>query len=321
MRLHRDNQSKLLRGEAAARCKYCGTPIEWFDRHDSGRIPLTPELPARRVPDRFRWHVNVGVAYRGTPADSGYCRIPHTAVCPAVEHTGLPPDIDSIVQMLAVRMRSRIEKGEFAPALVEPTEPAAPAAAKVPEVPVRHVLRHHTNLQLAPGAIEEVRCIVTEGPADERCPNMIFDLGEGCWERVDVPYAAGRAGQMVLNSSGGLMWVWSVPEFMHVRRWWKQCCPAHEDVVVADHMGTEWVPFETWRHGEYIVTEQPTGYERPAEEFPIHEGPRELWRCAEPGCFNSSVHARPEGWLCWKCAQARERRTRTHRRWQNPASP
>ncbi|MFD9637231.1 DUF6083 domain-containing protein, partial [Streptomyces violascens] len=60
----------------------------------------------------------MGVAYRGAPADSGYCRIPHTAVCPAVEHTGLPPDIDSIVQMPAVRMRSRIEKGEFAPALV-----------------------------------------------------------------------------------------------------------------------------------------------------------------------------------------------------------
>ncbi|MFD7162361.1 hypothetical protein [Streptomyces violascens] len=69
------------------------------------------------------------------------------------------------------------------------------------------------------------------------------------------------------------------------------------------------------------MTEQPTGYGRPAEEFPIHEGPRELWRCAEPGCFNSGVHARPEGWLCWKRDRARERRTRTHRRRQNPASP
>ncbi|WP_226652260.1 DUF6083 domain-containing protein [Streptomyces hydrogenans] len=65
MHLHRSNQTRLLRRLAADRCKYCDTPIEWFERYDSLRIPLSPEFPAGPVPQRMQWHLAKGVAYPG----------------------------------------------------------------------------------------------------------------------------------------------------------------------------------------------------------------------------------------------------------------
>lgn len=122
MRLHQSNQSRLLRRDGVGPCTFCGNPVEWFDQYNAKRIPLTPEFPARRVPARYRWHLSGGVAYPGTERFSEYCRVPHPAVCPAVEHEALPRQLDEVRRVLAVRMRERIEQGLFTPYVETPSE-------------------------------------------------------------------------------------------------------------------------------------------------------------------------------------------------------
>lgn len=123
MRLHSSNESKLLRATGRDRCKFCGVWVEWFDRYDTRRIPLSPEIPAKPVPVQYQWHVNRGIAYPGAdPRTQTYCRIQHPVVCPALEHPDLPEALESVVSMLRLRMRTAVERGDFVPVLPPRTE-------------------------------------------------------------------------------------------------------------------------------------------------------------------------------------------------------
>ncbi|MFD7921004.1 DUF6083 domain-containing protein [Streptomyces sp. NPDC059740] len=330
MRLHQANASTLLRRTGADHCAYCGTPVEWFDRYDTQRIPLTVEVPSRHVPVRFRWHVDKGIAYPGEDARAGgHCRLPHPTVCPALDHTDLPEELVDVVRRLAVRMRARVARGEFTPQPPpEQQPPAQPAAARSGDAGaaaadrVRHTLHYSTVLLLAPCRIEDVRCVAALEDG-ERCPEPIFAVEEGAWERVDVPYAPGREGQTILSRTGGTMWVWSLRAagFTTVSRWWKQRCTSHDDVAGSpDQCPREWVEFHPLRHSEHIVTDRPQGYDlppAPADDLTVFDGPRERTRCAESGCSNATVAPVPADWRCWQCVRQARRRAAVHRRRQN----
>ncbi|WP_406466383.1 DUF6083 domain-containing protein (plasmid) [Streptomyces sp. NBC_00111] len=322
MHLHRSNQTKILRQAGVSLCKYCGTPVEWFQRYDALRIPLTNEFPSRRVPASLRWHINRGVAYPGTDASNGYCRIPHPAICPAVDHPDLPPTIQDLVRRLAVRMRTAIERGEFEP-FVEPDDPVAaeevesPGPEKVRQV--RHVVGYHSLLRIGPCAIEDLQCIARDEHTEHRCEGRVADLSEGRWERVAIneEQATGRLGQMVLNLTGGSIWVWHLPDFNVSLRWWNQRCHDHFNSPQPDHTENEFVPFHPLRHDAFVLTERPTGYDLNTEDalLVIHDGPGERTKCAGPSCTNTSVLSPEEGWMCWQCEKLLRRRRAVHQRW------
>ncbi|NEC63426.1 DUF6083 domain-containing protein [Streptomyces sp. SID9727] len=320
MYLHRSAKTKVLRKAGASRCKYCNTPIEWFERYDALRIPLTTEFPTRRIPSKMRWHVEHGIAYPGTDASNGYCRIPHPAICPAFDHPDLPPDIHELVRVLAVRMRVAIENGEFIPYV----EPATQEEVENPEPEgtqaVRHVIAYSGMLRIGPCAIEDLQCIGRDGQTGQRCENAVCDLSEGSWEPVsiDEDQVAGRLGQAVLSLTGGIIWAWQVADFNIALRWWKQRCPEHHNSSEPDHVPNEFVPFHPLRHDAYVLTERPTGYDLISETrggVVIHDGPTTRTTCATPSCSNTSLLAYPDTWLCWQCEKRERYRHRVHQRW------
>lgn len=324
MYLHRSAQTKILRKSGAARCKYCNTPVEWFERYDALRIPLTTEFPTRRIPPKMRWHIERGIAYPGTDASNGYCRIPHPAVCPAFDHPDLPPDIQELVQVLAVRMRTAIERGEFTPYV----EPVAQEEAENPEPEktqaVRHVIAYGGTLRIGPCAIEDLQCITRDSQTGQRCENAVCDLSEGRWGSVsiDEEQATGRLGQMVLNLTGGNIWAWQVADFNIAVRWWNQHCHEHHNSPEPDHVPSEFVPFHPLRHDAYILTERPTDYDLTPEtedQVVIHNGPAARTTCATPSCSNTSVLAYPDTWHCWQCEKLERYRQRIHTRWVKPS--
>ncbi|WP_326806484.1 DUF6083 domain-containing protein [Streptomyces sp. NBC_01186] len=317
MRLHQANPSKLLRSSGAGRCRYCGLPVEWYERHDKERVPLMPEVPSNRVPQAYQWHVNQGVAYPGTdPHAPEYCRIPHPAVCPALEHSHLPAELAGLVTELGKRMQSRITRGQFTapPDEEQPRGPESrtPAARDT----ARHVLHCAQTLRLAPGRIEEVRCIaqIDDG---QRCPEPVFAAEEGAWEQIDLPRVPGREGQTLFSLGDGKMWVWSLDNatFATVSRWLNQRCPHHEDeTATSDHTDREWETFHPGRHSAHILTARPDGYEAPAPESEIQPEKRRR-ECAADACRNGADWPVPKGWKCWRCTKADRRRALTERRW------
>ncbi|MFF6859881.1 DUF6083 domain-containing protein [Streptomyces bacillaris] len=323
MYLHRSSQTRTLRESGSSRCKYCNTPVEWYERYDALKIPLTTEFPSRRIPEKMRWHVERGIAYPGTDASSGYCRIPHPAICPAVDHPDLPPDIQDLVRLLAVRMRTAIERGEFTP-YVEPVvqKKAAPAEPETAR-PIRHVIAHNGTLRIGPCAIEDLQCIARNTETGQRCGNPVHDLNEGRWEQVpiDEKQATGRLGQMVLNLTGGTMWAWVLADFRIAVRWWKQRCDEHHHSPQPDHVERELEPFHPLRHDAFVLTERPTGYDLVPDDdgtVVVHYGPPARTTCAGPSCSNTSVLTYPDPWLCWQCEKRERKRRETHRRWVSP---
>ncbi|MCZ0982953.1 DUF6083 domain-containing protein [Streptomyces diastatochromogenes] len=319
--LHRSNQTKLLRRNTTDRCKYCSTPIEWFERYDTLRIPLTPELPTSRIPPRMRWHISKGVAYPGGDPQTEFCRIPHPAICPAVPHPDLPDELQDVVTRLAVRMRGRIERGEFVPCLA-PVEEAAEVSVPEAVGNIRHVISYYGTLMIAPGEVHDLQCIATHAGTGQRCEASVFDLDEGKWEEVDIPHAPGRQGQQILSGAGGRMWVWTINDFDCLRRWWKQRCVDHYRSPQPHHVEFELVKFHALIHGDHILTTRPEGYERTTkgERLVVHDGPAmDVTVCSNVGCRHSAFGKMEEGWLCWSCERTAKRRARVHRRWQHPA--
>lgn len=213
MRVWGSNASQELRANAQAQCVYCGHPMEYFDRFDGGRIPmLTVELPSARLPERYRWHIQGGVAYRG---DGGLdrCRLPHPVVCPTAEHQDDDEDLNDVRRRLGVATRNAINAGLFTPRVqgTDETE-VAEQHIKIEDGAQRHVVRHATSLWLAPTTVDALRCVArAAGTTDERCDTAVLagQPGEGGWEEVDIPTPRGREGQRVL-AAGDTMWVWTV---------------------------------------------------------------------------------------------------------------
>ncbi|MFI1185751.1 DUF6083 domain-containing protein [Streptomyces californicus] len=322
MHLHRSTKTRTLRSAGASRCKYCGTPIEWFERYDALMIPLTNEFPSRRIPATLRWHVEQGIAYPGTDASNSYCRIPHPAICPAVARTEKhPPAIEELVRLLAVRMRTAIEKGEFTPYV----EPVTPEEVESPEPerqhPVRHVIGYGGTLRIGPCAIEDLQCIARDRRTQQRCEAPVCDLSEGRWEKVSIneEQVAGRLGQMVLNLTRGTIWAWNVADFNIAVRWWRQHCHEHHTSPEPDHVKCEIIPFHPLRHHDYILTERPAGETPdPATTVVVHEGPPTRTHCSTPSCSNTSVVEHPESWVCHACEKRERKRQLVHRRWVRP---
>ncbi|MGW9120237.1 DUF6083 domain-containing protein [Streptomyces sp. NPDC055663] len=317
--LHRSNRTKVLRRTATSLCKYCGTPVEWFERHDGLRIPLTCEFPASRIPVRMRWYIDRGVAYPGTDASSGYCRIPHPAICPAVDHPDLPSDLQDVVRRLAVRMRASIESGDFIPFVETVTEEEVESPGPEQVQPTRHVIDCHGSLRIGPCAIEELQCIARDTLTGQRCETGICDFSEGRWELTDInqQQATGRLGQQVLEITGGSIWVWHLTDFNVVRRWWAQRCHEHFNTDDPDHVANEFVPFHPLRHDAHVLTERPTGYDPQSngeKRIFIHDGPEQRTECASPSCSNATILSPQEGWLCWRCEELQRRRQRIHQR-------
>lgn len=323
MWLHRSNASRLLRSKAYDTCAYCSCPVEWFDRYDDRRIPLMPkEFPLALIPPKYRWYVDCGVAYTGTLRGYMYCRLAHTTICPALEHDDLDVELQPLVTRLGVRMQQKIAAGQFIPkplasrdaAEVEEPEPANAA----PAGEVRHTMRYISSLRLAPGRIEDLQCIAATRHG-RRCSNSVYAADEGFWERVDIPHAPGREGELILNTTGGTMWVWTLAplEWQAATRWTKQRCEHHGDSSVPDHGPREWVDFHPVKHGSFIVGEKPQGYpEKESLQVPIHMGPKTTACANTPRCHNSTVTNAPEGWLCYQCEHRTKRRTAVHARWQ-----
>lgn len=321
MYLHRSTKTTTLRSSGVSRCKYCGTPVEWFERYDAAKIPLTNEFPSRRIPPNFRWHIERGIAYPGTDASNAYCRIPHPAICPAIDHSDLPPVIEELVRLLAVRMRTAIDKGEFSPYV----EPVVAEEVESPEPenvePVRHVIAYGGTLRIGPCAIEELQCIARDSQTEKRCEYGVCDLSEGRWEPVpiDEKQAVGRLGQMVLNLTAGTIWAWVLADFNVALRWWKQQCPEHYSNPQPDHVMCELVTFHPLRHDAYILTERPAeDTASPTSAVVVHEGPRARTKCASSSCSNASVLEHPDTWLCWQCEKLERRRRLIHQRWAKP---
>ncbi|MFD9685178.1 DUF6083 domain-containing protein [Kitasatospora sp. NPDC059088] len=326
-RLHSNSPSKTLRTHGNGACGYCGNLVEWFDRHDGGRIPLTPmEFPSPRVPLRYRWSVSGGVARPGAYGRiDQFCRIAHPAICPAVEHDDLDPAIHPLHQALGVRMQKLISEGSFIPRLRDeaPTEDAAQDVE--PDLPAdrpvqRHVLACNNTLRIAPGPIDELQCVALDEETQDRCKRGVFELDEGQWVQVPVPPSRARPKSTVKRP----MWVWEVnplASYLDALRWLRQHCPAHHQSEAPDTAAVELVGFHTDRHARYITLDRPAGFqptEAPADTGP--QGPKTT-TCAGDHCNNTTVV--PEAgadWLCYRCARRARTRVATARRWQQPDS-
>ncbi|MEU5666496.1 DUF6083 domain-containing protein [Streptomyces longwoodensis] len=319
MRVHRSNPSTLLRQDAIARCRYCGEPMEYFDRHDHGRIPMFPkQLPSARFPVQMRWHVLRGIAM---PGDGGEdrCYIPHPAICAAVEHTDSSTGLTHARASMRRRFEARLKDG-FIPALRPSDEQEVAEQHIEPVEGLRHVIAYSSLLYLAPGKIEDLQCVAVAYGTGERCRNGVSQE-EGRWDEVEIPYVAGRAGQDVLWA-GSTMWVYTLhtlyPE--EIRRWMRQRCPHHAPGTSSapDAVPPQWTHFDPWRHSEYILRDRPTHLEPAMPQETLLSGlaaePKRT-ECAVPDCRNGSVSKVPKGWLCYRCAKKQARRAQTHRRW------
>lgn len=254
-----------------------------------------------------------------------YCRLAHTTICPALNHDDLDAELQPLVTRLGVRMQKNIDAGQFAPRPVE-SQAAAEVAEPEPQnaAPAgqeRHTMRYVSSLRLAPGRIEDLQCIATT-QYGRRCSNFIYAADEGFWEHVEIPHAPGREGELILNATGGMMWVWTLAplDFGAGTRWTKQRCEVHADSPAPDYGPREWVNFHPVKHGSFIVGEKPQGYpEKESLQVPIHMGPKTT-ACDTAGCHNSTVMAVPEGWLCWQCVRRTNRRAAVRSRWQGTRS-
>ncbi|MFJ6140549.1 DUF6083 domain-containing protein [Kitasatospora sp. NPDC092286] len=320
-RLHASNPSKTLRVNGGGTCGYCGNQVEWFDRHDGGRIPLTPmEFPSLRVPLRYRWAVSGGVARPGAYGRiDQFCRIAHPAICPAVEHDDLHDAVKPLQQALGVRMQKLIKDGAFIPRLRnEPSTEEAVQDAE-PEQPAhRHVLAYTSILRIAPGPIDELQCVALDDDTADRCKREVFEPDEGRWTQVPVPPTRTRTRAA---APGGPMWVWEVDPllaYMDALRWLRQHCPVHHQSEAPDATAVEIVDFHSTRHAQYILRSRPESFPLLAEEEQrAPTGGPEKTRCAGDNCHNTTVIAGVQpGWLCYMCERRAGRRAATHRRWQ-----
>lgn len=171
-------------------------------------------------------------------------------------------------------------------------------------------ITYHSLLRIGPCAIDDLQCIARDERTGHRCEDGVADLSEGRWERV-------AWARMVLDLTGGRIWVWHLPDFNVSLRWWNQRCHDHFNSPQPDHTENEFVPFHPLRHDAFVPTERPTGNDLNTEDTPlvIHDGLGERTKCAGPSCTNTSVLSPKEGWLCWQCEKILRRRRAVHQRW------
>ncbi|MFD5914850.1 DUF6083 domain-containing protein [Streptomyces massasporeus] len=319
MRVHQSSPSTLLRRNALAHCRYCGERMEYFDRHDHGRIPMVPKaLPSARFPVQMRWHILRGIALPGDGGEA-YCYVPHPAFCAAVDHPESSRELTQARAVFRRRFDKRVSEG-FVPDLRPSDEDEVAEQHVEPVEGLRHVIAYASLLWLAPGKVEDIQCVARAWRTGERCQNAVSH-SEGTWTETEIPYTPGRAGQEVLWS-GSTMWVYALHTLYpdEFRRWMQQRCIQHTGGagMDGDVLPPQWVRFRPLAHDEFILRDRPAHVELPpmvdTRVASISLEP-ERTECATPDCRNGSVATVPKGWLCYKCARVREHREHTHRKW------
>ncbi|MFF4795076.1 DUF6083 domain-containing protein [Streptomyces sp. NPDC001276] len=267
-----DGVSRLLRCGQGDRCHDCGNRIEWYHRGAQRPVRLHPhELPAARVPAVCRWHVSSGVAYPGGDG-SGWCHLPHAAVCPARDTPPPSPELMGLRRSLAVNTRRLIDAGAFTPCPASPGSPAqrGDAAACCPG---RSVVQLLYVRYLAARPVDEIQCIA-QTRRRHRCTNTLLSLDApaGTWTLVP---ATATSGQLALPAAVMAIYDLSAIPYGEQLRWRAQRClqhaatPTAADLVVAD-----WEPFDPLAHHEHIHNRLPTRTRRPGPTVRTREAAR-----------------------------------------------
>lgn len=258
-----DAASRLLRAGQTSRCRECGNLVEWYYRPDHRPVPLHPEeLRVTAVPEARRWHVSSGIAYAAGDA-SPWCRLPHSALCPARPHDPALAHLTVLRRRLAAHSRRLIDSGAFTP---------QPAAHRVPSScrPARPVVQILGIRYLAARPLEDIRCLARRDTTRTRCTRSLPDPSHpaGLWRLLP---ATCTTGQLALPADL-LMAVYDLSPLPNSEqlRWRTQRCPRHT-AANAEMAASDWEPFDPLIHRRHIHPRLP-GHHRPgrpnARPFP-----------------------------------------------------
>ncbi|MEU5015609.1 DUF6083 domain-containing protein [Streptomyces sp. NPDC021749] len=252
LRVATDSPSRLLCSAQSSRCRDCGNRINWHTRTNQNPISFHPhEVPAASVPAPHRWHVSSGIAH---PAHDGtpWCRIPHTALCPAHPASGpLPPQLAELRRRLALRTRRLLDAGAFTPPATQPTPPP-----HGPCRPARPVVQLLCCRYLAQHPLDDIRCVVQTRQRN-RCSHPVLASGAptGIWTLVST---TPLHGQLALPASEMAVYSLNHLPYTEQLRWRAQRCPLHAAASqAADLAVAEWEPFDPLLHAAYICTRLP----------------------------------------------------------------
>lgn len=262
LRVAHDSPTRLVRSAQPGRCRDCGNRIDYFPHAPAGQdttgrvTSLHPhELPASAVPAHLRWHVSSGTAH---PAHDGtpWCRIPHTALCPARHAPAAPtPQITALRRHLALHTRRLINNGTFTAHPAPPAPASKPAAAEQCR-PARPVVQLLCVRYLAMHPVDAIRC-VSQTRQRRRCTRTVLDTNTpaGVWTLLPAAPPSGR--QCALPA--GLMAVYDLTHLPYSEqlRWRHQHCPDHTASGAADLALAEWEPFDPLLHHQHIHTRLP----------------------------------------------------------------
>ncbi|MEW2397633.1 DUF6083 domain-containing protein [Streptomyces sp. NPDC046862] len=254
LRVSNDSVSRLLRCGQSDRCRECGNRIEWYHCTNERLIRLHPrELPAEKVPASCHWHVSSGVAHPARDG-SGWCRLPHSMLCPALEGQPAVPELVGLRRALAVNTRRLIVTGAFNPSSAPPNVDASPRNACRPARPVVQLL--HIRY-LANRPVDEIQC-VAQTRRRHRCTNSLLtpETRAGTWTLVPVTTAHGQ-----LSLPGEVMAVYALTGLPYAEqlRWRAQRCPEHAAIPTATDVAVnEWEPFDPLIHYEHVHARIPT---------------------------------------------------------------
>lgn len=234
------------------RCRRCGNPVTWHPRRNQPHIALHPaELPTHHVPQPWRWHLSSGIAHPHAGGQA-WCRIPHTALCPARTP---PPDtgccLSELRRRLALRSRRLIDTAAFTP----PPAPAHREATTAVPDPARPVVQLLLGRYLADDALERIRCTARTAPDHRRCPHPVLDSRTrvGRWALLPLHHRRGESGP-----SARLIAVYDLTRAPagEQQRWRAQLCPSHA-TTRPDLTATGWQVFTPDRHAAHIRTRLP----------------------------------------------------------------
>lgn len=256
LRIAADTGTRLLRCGQSGRCRDCGHTVEWYYRPDQRPVPLHPrELPAAAVPENSRWHVSSGIAY---PAGDGsdWCRLPHTALCPARNPEPPIPHLSALRRRMAARTRRRIDAGTFTP---RPT--TATAEEDIRCRPARPVVQILGIRYLAAHPVQDIQCLARTTRGRTRCTQPLADPQQpsGTWRLLP---ATAATGQLALPADLVMaVYDLSALPYSEQMRWRAQRCPQH-GFAGAEMALTDWEPFDPLAHHEHIHSRLP-GQVRP----------------------------------------------------------
>ncbi|MFL5999743.1 MAG: DUF6083 domain-containing protein [Streptomyces sp.] len=259
LRVDPDSPTRLLRCAQRDRCRECGNPLEWYHRVRDRPVRLHPrELPVAEVPADYRWHVSSGLAH---PAGDGsaWCRLAHSAVCPARDVGVVVPELTRLRRRLAVNTRRLIDAGIFTPSA--PTD----RSAHQPEDscrPARPVVQLLYVRYLAARPVDEIQCVAQTRQRDRCTLRMLSSEGPaGVWKLVP---ATAVQGQLALPSEAMALYDLSLLPYSEQLRWRMQRCPQHAAApAAADLALTDWEPFDPLVHHEHVNPRLPDHVRRP----------------------------------------------------------